>query len=84
MIGGLFPNEWLHPGGNGYWFYSGIFGGSGFFAFIGLLLAWWRTHNCHVHRCLRLQWHQHPDHGHPVCKRHHPDDPRDLSDTSGH
>ena len=20
-----------------------------------------------------LQWHPHPDHGHPVCKKHHPD-----------
>ena len=32
-----------------------------------------RKHNCHVRRCWRLAWHPHPDHGHPVCRRHHPD-----------
>ena len=42
-------------------------------AFVGTLILWWRKHNCHVHRCWRLQWHAHPDHGHPVCKKHHPD-----------
>lgn len=36
------------------------------------LVGWWRRHNCHIHRCWRLQWHPHPDHGHPVCRRHHP------------
>jgi hypothetical protein len=42
-------------------------------AFAGTLYLWLRKHNCHVHRCWRLQWHPHPDHGHPVCKKHHPD-----------
>ncbi|MBA3843813.1 MAG: hypothetical protein H0X39_14575 [Actinobacteria bacterium] len=42
-------------------------------AFTATLCLWWRRHNCHVHRCWRLQWHPHPDHGHPVCKKHHPD-----------
>jgi hypothetical protein len=42
-------------------------------AFLSTLILWWRKHNCHVHRCWRLQWHQHPTHGHPVCKKHHPD-----------
>ena len=42
-------------------------------AFVGSLLLFWHRHNCHVHRCLRLSWHPHPVHGHPVCKRHHPD-----------
>jgi hypothetical protein len=32
-----------------------------------------RAKNCHVHRCWRLSWHEHPDHGHPVCRVHHPD-----------
>lgn len=40
-------------------------------AFAGTLYLWLRKHNCHVHRCWRLQWHPHPDHGHPVCKKHH-------------
>jgi hypothetical protein len=22
---------------------------------------------------MRLAWHPHPDHGHPVCRHHHPD-----------
>ena len=42
-------------------------------AFVGSFLLFWHRHNCHVHRCLRLSWHPHPVHGHPVCKRHHPD-----------
>jgi hypothetical protein len=42
-------------------------------AFISALVLFWHKHNCHVHRCLRLSWHPHPDHGHPVCKKHHPD-----------
>jgi hypothetical protein len=44
-----------------------------FTAFASTLVLWLRKHNCHVHRCWRLQWHPHPDHGHPVCKKHHPD-----------
>jgi hypothetical protein len=31
-----------------------------------------RKHNCHVNGCPRLEWHPHPEHGHPVCKKHHP------------
>jgi hypothetical protein len=42
-------------------------------AFAGTLYLFLRRHNCHVHRCWRLAWHPHPDHGHPVCKKHHPD-----------
>ena len=42
-------------------------------AFASALYLWLRKHNCHVHRCWRLQWHPHPDHGHPVCRKHHPD-----------
>ena len=41
--------------------------------FIGWLLLFWHNHNCHIHRCWRLSWHPHPVHGHPVCKKHHPD-----------
>jgi hypothetical protein len=42
-------------------------------AFSSALYLWLRKHNCHVNRCWRMQWHPHPDHGHPVCKKHHPD-----------
>jgi hypothetical protein len=63
-----------HPGGSGYWFYLGIFGGSAFLsAAAAALVVFWRNHNCHVTDCWRLSWHLHPDHGHPVCRRHHPD-----------
>ena len=56
-----------------YNFWSGIFSDATIFTGFGVvLMAFWRTHNCHVHRCLRLMWHPHPETGHPVCKHHHP------------
>ena len=70
----------LHPlKANGYQFWSGI---AGSFAtngglYVGAFVLW-RKHNCHVHGCWRVQFHPHPDHGHPVCRRHHPHDPREL------
>jgi hypothetical protein len=73
LFAGLFPHEWLHPGGSGYWFYSGVFDAGillGVFSGIGV---YWRAHNCHVKGCWRLDWHPHPAHGHPVCYLHHPD-----------
>ena len=42
-------------------------------AFLGGTFLFLRKHNCHVNRCWRLSWHEHPGHGHPVCKKHHPD-----------
>ena len=74
----LLSGYFWHPltNGPGYNFWSGpladlglvtIFTGLAFF-----VSAWWRKHNCHVHHCWRLQWHQHPGHGHPVCAKHHP------------
>lgn len=57
-----------------YNFWSGIFGDATVFTGFGaVLLAFWRTHNCHVKRCPRLMWHPHPETGHPVCQHHHPD-----------
>lgn len=32
----------------------------------------WFKHNCHVPGCWRIAWHPHPQHAHPVCRRHHP------------
>jgi hypothetical protein len=64
--------HWSTPGG--YNFVSGpladITLATAFFGWLRLFL---RHHNYHVHRCWRLAWHPHPDHGHPVCKKHHPD-----------
>ena len=42
-------------------------------AFAGTLYLFLRKHNCHVNGCWRMEWHPHPDHGHPVCKKHHPE-----------
>jgi hypothetical protein len=76
---GLFLHELTKPGDQGphggYWFYSGV-GGSFIFSIPSWVIVGWLffyRHNCHVHRCLRLQWHVHPESGHPVCKKHHPD-----------
>lgn len=67
--------SWLHwTTHGGYNFVSGPLADitivTGFGAGVWL---WLRKHNCHVHRCPRLQWHPHPVHGHPVCRRHHPE-----------
>lgn len=58
--------------GLGYDFWSGIGSGSPILAGVAV---YWRHHNCHIRACPRLTYHPHPDHGHPVCKKHHPDDP---------
>ena len=42
-------------------------------AFAGTLYLFLRKHNCHVNGCWRMEWHPHPAHGHPVCKKHHPE-----------
>jgi hypothetical protein len=73
LLAGLFPWEWLHPGGAGYWFYSGVFDAGIILGILSGIGVFWRTHNCHVRRCWRLDWHPHPVHGHPVCHVHHPD-----------
>ena len=48
------------------------------------LAIWLRRHNCHVHGCWRLQWHPHPVHGHPVCRKHHPHSQSAKLDASAH
>jgi hypothetical protein len=32
-----------------------------------------KSRNCHQKRCPRIQFGPHPDHGHPVCKKHYQD-----------
>jgi hypothetical protein len=72
ILAGLFPWAWMHPGGSGYWFYSGVFDASISVAIVSGVGVFWRAHN-HVRGCWRLDWHPHPEHGHPVCFVHHPD-----------
>src|SRR5205085_8416328 len=56
----------------GYQFWSGIGSDVGEVTLLGVAVVWWRTHNCHVHRCWHISWHPHPVHGHPVCRKHYP------------
>ncbi len=71
--------NWLLPWhslyGDTYQFWSGVGSDIGELAILGGVIGLWRQHNCHVHRCWRLSWHPHPQHGHPVCRRHHPEHP---------
>jgi len=73
LLAGLFPWELLHPGGSGYWFYSGVFDAGILLAILSSVGVYWRAHNCHVNGCWRLDWHPHPEHDHQVCRTHHPD-----------
>lgn len=69
----LFGGYFWHPlAGDGYQFWSGIGSDVGEITMVTALYIWIKTHNCHVRGCWRLKWHGHPDHGHPVCRRHHP------------
>lgn len=70
--------------GCGYSLWSGI-SGSWVTTAIQMLLTWafllvlyYQHHVCHKEGCWRISWHTHPEHGHPVCKKHHPDNPKDL------
>jgi hypothetical protein len=77
-----------HPlrNGPGYNVWSGI-AGSFLTSIPGWFIAlyvWIRGQNCHVHGCWRLQWHEHPDHGHPVCRRHHPHSDDDILSPENH
>lgn len=71
------PDWFWHPlTGLGYQFWSGIGSDIGEISTpvsiaAGILFAW-RHLNCHADRCYRIGWHLHGDHGHPVCKHHHP------------
>ncbi len=74
ILAGWFSVYFVHVlSGRGYAFWSGIGSDIGEVALIGVAATWLRMHNCHVQRCPRLSWHPHPDHGHPVCRHHHPD-----------
>jgi len=84
VLAGLFWREWLHPGGSGYWFYSGVFDAGILVGIASGIGVYWRKHNCHVKKCWRLDWHPHPDHGHPVCVVHHPEGGAEFLEASHH
>ncbi len=64
----------LHPlSRNGVNFWGGIGSDVGEVTVLGGFLMIYRKHECHVPHCHRLSWHPHPETGHPVCKKHHPD-----------
>jgi hypothetical protein len=69
--------------GRGYQFWSGIGSDIGELTLLTAFVIWIRQRNCHVHRCWRLAWHPHPVHGHPVCRRHHPDHRQITGDGVG-
>lgn len=71
----MLATTWIQwPDHGGYNFVSGPLADITLLtAFASFLWLWWRKHNCHVHRCWRISWHPHPVHGHPVCKKHHPE-----------
>jgi hypothetical protein len=80
MIGMIGP-DWLWNHASSYNFVSGPLPDITLITGIAL---WWRKHNCHVRTCWRLQWHPHPVHGHPVCRRHHPETKGEHLDSSAH
>lgn len=86
LIAGFFFDHWLwHPlVGLGYQFWSGIEPDITQLAIVGgvatMVAGFWHQHNCHVQGCYRLQFHPHPDHGHPVCRHHFGDDVKSLED----
>lgn len=71
----------LHPltQGNGLNFWSGIGSDLGELPLLAGLYVVYRKHACHVKRCYRIQWHEHPYTGHPVCRHHHPHDYKDVT-----
>lgn len=63
----------LHPlSKNGSLFWGGI--GSDFseVTILGAFVMIYRKHECHLEGCHRIAWHPHPEHGHPVCRKHYP------------
>lgn len=63
--------------GDGYQFWSGAGSDIGEITIPLAFGAWVIHHNCRKPHCLRLG-HAHPDHGQPLCSRHHDHDPTVL------
>lgn len=63
---------WIfHPlGGLGYQFWSGIGSDFGEILILSGLYMFWKRHNCHQDKCLRIGLH--PYKHLILCKKHHP------------
>ena len=83
MLAAAFLIELLHPlKGNGYQWWSGAGSDLSEVMLLVGLVAWYRHHNCHQHRCWRLGRFQH---GHFVlCHKHHPKVPDDGRVSQAH
>jgi hypothetical protein len=69
----VFGEGYLAARDDAYQVWSGIGSDVSEVAILVAVATWLRGRNCHISGCWRLSWHPHPDHGHPVCRRHHPD-----------
>lgn len=83
------PHWFWHPlNGNGYQWWSGIGSDLGELSILAAIVTtavmFWRKHECHVDGCHRPAFHPHPDHAHPVCRRHHPEHGTDLLSRAAH
>lgn len=61
-----------NEGGKAYGFWSGFGGSIPDFLILGGVATFWRKHNCHVHKCWRLNWRA-TNAGDLVCRKHHPE-----------
>lgn len=63
--------------GSVYLFWSGFGSDLGEVTLIGMLIAWYKNHTCHVQKCYR--WGKHPFKHYILCKKHHPDIPSEIT-----
>jgi hypothetical protein len=63
------------PTGHAYAWWSGAGSDLGELAIIGGLVAAYRKHTCHVHRCWRFARHRVEGTPYVCCAKHHPDVP---------
>ena len=56
-----------------YGLWSGFGSDLGEVTIIGGMIALYRRHTCHIHRCWRLAKHPVDGTGYMVCRKHHPE-----------
>lgn len=65
--------------GNQYGFWSGFGSDLGEITLIGMGIAWYRNHTCHVDTCHKFGKHQVEGTPYKVCRKHHPSIPKHLT-----